>query len=87
VSAVLTQKAWGTAIDLNCRYVHGSVDHPWTYDLVVYDKAGNRRVAGDWTVPKDKDIKFTTGTSLSEDQISRLVITLPDGTPVLRLVT
>jgi hypothetical protein len=86
-SAVLTSKAWGTSIELNCRYKHTGVDHAWTYELIVYDHAGNKHVAGDWTVPPDKDISYVTGTSLDKSQISRLVITLPDGTQVLRLVT
>lgn len=86
VNAVLTSKSWGTQIQLNCRYV-SDTEHAWTYDLVVYDRAGNKHAAGDWTVPPDKDINYTTGTSLNRDQIAKLVITLPDGTPVLRLVT
>jgi hypothetical protein len=85
--AVLTSKAWGTSIDLNCRYIREGVDHTWSYDLVVYDRAGNKHVVGDWKVPPEKDISYTTGTSLDRDQISRLVITLPDGTPVMRLAT
>jgi hypothetical protein len=86
-NAVLTSTAWGTSIELNCRYTHSGVDHAWTYDLVVYDRAGNKHVAGDWTVPPDKDISYTTGTSLDKSQISKLVITLPDGTQVMRLIT
>jgi hypothetical protein len=86
-NAVLTSKAWGTSIELNCRYTHSGVDHAWTYELIVYDRAGNKHVAGDWSVPPDKDISYTTGTSLDKSQISKLVISLPDGTQVLRLVT
>jgi hypothetical protein len=85
--AVLTSKAWGTSIELNCRYVHSGVDHAWTYELIVYDRAGNKHFAGDWTVPPDKDISYTTGTSLDKSQIAKLVIALPDGERVLRLNT
>jgi anti-sigma-K factor RskA len=85
--AVLASKAWGTSIELNCRYVHSGVDHAWTYELIVYDRAGNKHFAGDWTVPPDKDISYMTGTSLRQSDISRLVIALPDGKGVLRLNT
>lgn len=86
-NAVLTSKAWGTEIRLNCRYTRDNLSHAWSYQLVVYDRAGHKRVAGDWTVPRDKDISYTTGTALDKAQISQLVITLKDGTPVLRLVS
>lgn len=86
-SAVLTPTQWGTAIRLDCYYTRQPTAHALSYSLVVYDKAGNRHVAGDWTVPRKQEISFTTGTSLTRDQIAKLVITLPDGTPVLRLRT
>ncbi|MGH8861429.1 MAG: anti-sigma factor family protein [Jatrophihabitantaceae bacterium] len=85
-SASLTAQAWGTAIDVHCRYVPG-VEQGFTYDLVAYDRAGAAHPLGDWTLPPDRDIDYTAGTSLAPHQITRLEITLPDGTPLLRMTT
>jgi hypothetical protein len=84
-TATLTGTPWGTAIDLHCHYVTTSVDRTWRYDLVVYGADGRRENLGSWALPPDKDIDFTSGTWLPSNQISRLDITLPDGTAVLRL--
>lgn len=85
-TAVLTPKAWGTAIELNCHYLPGTVDHRYTYDLVVYGRDGTKQGGGAWALPPDKDISYATGTSLAMSQIAKIEITLPDGRPVLRLV-
>jgi hypothetical protein len=83
-SAVLTPKAWGTAIDIRCHYLPG-VESTFRYGLVVYSRAGGRYPAGSWTLPPDKDIDYRTGTALRAAQIARIEITLPGGRPVLRL--
>jgi Putative zinc-finger len=85
-SAVLTQKAWGTGIDLHCHYVAG-VDRIFRYDLVVYGRSGKPQTVGSWALPPDRDIEFPAGTALPLDQITKMEITLPNGTPVLRLTT
>jgi hypothetical protein len=85
-TATLTQKAWGTGIDLHCHYVAG-VDRSFSYDLVVYGKSGKPQTVGSWSLPPDRDIEFPAGTALPLDQIAKMEITLPDGTPVLRLTT
>jgi hypothetical protein len=86
-SATLTAKTWGTAIDVHCHYVSASVDHAFSYGLVVYDRHGTRHQVGDWRLPPDRDIDYQAGTSLLPQQISKIEITLPDGTPLLRLNT
>jgi hypothetical protein len=85
-TAVLTQKAWGTGIDLRCHYTPGA-DRSLSYLLVVYDKNNKPETVGSWTLPPEKNIDFPTGTWLPESQISKLEITLPSGQPVLRLTT
>jgi hypothetical protein len=85
-TATLTSKSWGTAIDVHCHYVPGSVDRSFRYDLVVYDAHGRGQRIGSWTLPPDKDIDFDAGTSLTTDQIRRVDINwLPAGATVLRL--
>jgi hypothetical protein len=84
-TATLTARPWGTSIDLHCHYVTSSVDRTWRYDLVVYGTDGRHEDLGSWALPADQDIDFAAGTWLPSNQISRLDITLPDGTAVLRL--
>jgi hypothetical protein len=84
-SAVLTAKAWGTAIDLECRYVPGTVDRTFEYQMLVYDRSGHKHAGGDWRLPTESDIDFPTGTAVPLTQIARIDIALPNGTPILRL--
>lgn len=86
-TAALTRTSWGTAIDVRCHYLHYTGDIAYRYDLVVYDRSGRAHSLGDWRLPPDRDIDYWAGTSLSPQQIARLEITLPDGTPVLQLRT
>ncbi len=86
-TASLTAKSWGTAIDVRCHYLDASVDKAWHYGLVVYDRSGRPHRLGDWKLPPDKDIDYQAGTSLTPAQITKVEITGPDGTPVLKLTT
>jgi hypothetical protein len=85
-SATLTAKTWGTAIDVHCHYLQ-DMSRTWRYDLIAYDRSGQAHQLGDWRLPPDTDIDYQAGTSLSPAQIASLEISLPDGTPVLRLKT
>jgi anti-sigma factor RsiW len=85
VSARLTPRAWGTQIDLHCTYPAGD-DHNFAYDLVVIDKSNHAHMAGDWSlVPGKAGINFTSGTSVPRDQITRMQIRTPTGTPLLQV--
>jgi hypothetical protein len=86
-TATLTARAWGTAIDVHCHYATAAIDRTFRYALVVYGKNGQRDPLGSWSLPPDKDIDFAAGTWLPPAQISRVDITLPNGTTVLRLTT
>jgi hypothetical protein len=86
-SATLTAKSWGTVVDVRCHYLEDNTSWHFRYDLVAYDRRGKAHMLGDWKLPPDKDIDYQTGTALTPAQITRLEITLPDGTPVLRLNT
>jgi putative zinc finger protein len=86
-TATLTAKAWGTGIELHCRYVSDDITRGFSYDLVVYGKDGTRENLGSWSLPPERDIEFPAGTSLPKNKIARIEITLPNGQTVLRLTT
>jgi anti-sigma factor RsiW len=85
-SATLTATAWGTAIDVHCRY-QSDVTSSGRYKLVAVDRSGARHQLGDWALPPYQDINYQAGTALLPGQIARLEITLPNGAPVLQLKT
>jgi hypothetical protein len=84
-TATLTAKAWGTAIELRCQYLSSENDRAFSYRLVITDRRGHHHLGGDWTLPPGRDIRFPTGTSVPLAQIAKIEITLPSGTPILRL--
>ncbi|HEV7203672.1 MAG TPA: zf-HC2 domain-containing protein [Jatrophihabitans sp.] len=83
-TATLLGRKWGTQIDLHCYYDEGvAVSMP--YDLVVVDKANAKHDAGSWWLTPEGATDFTGGTSVRPDRIAEVQVTLPDGTPILRL--
>jgi hypothetical protein len=83
-TATLESETWGTRIELHCSYAAG-IDESHPYRLIVFDAQNHRYDAGSWTLVPDKTIEYITGTSLAENDISRLQITLEDGSPILQL--
>lgn len=83
-TARLTTETWGTEIELRCRYAPGVTSYE-PYTLLVTDRAGHRQAAGSWTLAPGGTTTLHAGTALSRQQIARLEITLPDGTPILQL--
>jgi hypothetical protein len=83
-TATLVAKPWGTEIELNCRYAEG-IEESHPYRLVVFDTHNHRYDAGSWMLGPGGPIEFTTGTSLRAADISRMQITLADGSPILQL--
>jgi hypothetical protein len=83
-TAQLVDKAWGTEIDLRCHYAQ-DFDRYEPYRLVVVDTQGRSHDAGSWTLAPGNEVSFTGGTSLTEAQISRIEITLENGSPILQL--
>jgi putative zinc finger protein len=84
-TAALSDVQWGTSIELACRYdssyVAGRV-----YQLVVLDKHNVAHPAGSWEILPGKVTKFTGGTALKRDEISKVEITTANDEPVLQLV-
>ncbi|HEU5266430.1 MAG TPA: zf-HC2 domain-containing protein [Jatrophihabitans sp.] len=83
-SAQLVDKAWGTEIDLRCKY-REEVDESHPYNLRVIDKDGLAHGAGSWSLVPGKTVTFTGGTAVTRDRIAEVQITRTDGTPILEL--
>jgi hypothetical protein len=84
-TAAVTDRKWGTQIDLACHYA--GYGDPSTYGLQIVDRAGATHDLGTWTLQPRIDTTFISGTALHRDQISSIEITRPDGTPILQLTT
>jgi hypothetical protein len=83
-TATLVSKAWGTEIDLHCKY-SDNVDRYEPYKLLVIDTAGGRHSVGSWTLSPGHEVDFTAGTAVQESDIFRVEITRDDGSPILQL--
>ena len=86
-TAALTRELWGTRILLDCDYPAAPA-YPGTantYTLRVVDDRGGVHDLGSWTLQAGRTAEFVSGTALSEAHIRAVLITLRDGTPVLRL--
>jgi hypothetical protein len=88
-TAQLTDKPWGTQIQLLCHYDTSPSygPQPRTYTLVVTDRAGATQQVATWRVVPSGLSKVTASTGWRRADISRLEIRAPDGSPVLRLDT
>jgi hypothetical protein len=88
-TAQLTDKPWGTQIQLLCHYETSPAygPQPRTYTLVVTDRAGATQQVATWRVVPNGLSKVTASTGWRRADISRLEIRAPDGSPVLRLDT
>jgi hypothetical protein len=82
-TAALTQKGWGTEIDLVCSYDAGAPPG-YAYGLRVVDTSGHAQDLGTWTLAGSRTT-FSSGTSLRRDQIANVQITVADQ-PILQLV-
>lgn len=86
-TAALADQPWGTEISLDCSYSGTAVPSDWVYGLTVIDRAGTSHRLGTWTLVAGQDTRFPSGTALHRNQIARIEITAPDGSPILQLTT
>jgi len=80
----LVAKAWGTEIDLQCRY-NEPVDESFPYELRIIDKSGKYHDGGSWKLDAGREITFVGGTAVPLSNVKAVQITLLDGTPLLQL--
>jgi hypothetical protein len=83
-TATLVSKAWGTEIDLHCKY-SDNIDRYEPYKLFVIDTLGGRHAVGSWTLTPDHEVDFTAGTAVQEPDIARVEIAPEQGAPILQL--
>jgi hypothetical protein len=83
-NGTLVAKAWGTEIDLQCRY-NEPVDESFPYQLRVIDKSGKYHDGGSWKLDAGHQITFVGGTDVPRQDVKAVQITLSDGTPILQL--
>jgi hypothetical protein len=88
-SARLSDKPWGTQVDLFCRYdtsIHYG-DATRTYALAVTDTAGRTRQIATWKVVRNGVSTISGSVDWHRSDIRRVEITTLDGSPILRLPT
>jgi anti-sigma factor RsiW len=77
-SATLTPVAWGTRIDLDCRYESSGEGaaggREWPYALVVVDRDGEAREVSSWRASPGESASLEAGTAVDLDDIESLEI-------------
>ncbi|MFF2494797.1 anti-sigma factor family protein [Agromyces sp. NPDC058064] len=77
-TATLTQVAWGTRIELDCRYADADgVEAPaggWPYALVVVGLDGERTDVSSWRASPGTAARLSAGAALDLDEIASLEI-------------
>jgi hypothetical protein len=82
----LTPTAWGTRLDLACSYPSSTVAYEGgAYALVVHTSDGRSERVATWNGLPGRSMSVTGATAARTSDISSVVVTHLDGTPVLRL--
>jgi hypothetical protein len=78
--------AWGTRIQLECRYdSNASYPPDAAYSLVAYDRSGQPHPLGTWRLVSTGVTTFASGTALHRSDLDRIAIQVGSGTPLLVL--
>jgi hypothetical protein len=80
----LTERGWGTRIDLTCTY-EGRLAGRTTYELVVRGKDGTTERVGSWRSDRGEEVHVTMASALAPADIVAVVVRTDSGYPVLRL--
>jgi hypothetical protein len=84
----LTPVAWGTRLDLTCRYPHGTVGYETgSFALVVHTTDGRTQRVATWNGLPGQSMKVSGATAALASDITSVVVTRMDGSPVLHLHT
>jgi hypothetical protein len=92
-SVALTPVAWGTRLDLECRWVGGDGDEPGydhgdgsgSYALVVRSTQGDVQQVATWRALPGKTMRVTGATALDRDDIAAVEVRTADGRPAFEL--
>jgi hypothetical protein len=80
----LTERRWGTRIDLTCTY-QGGLAGRTTYVLVVRAADGRTEQAGSWSSEPGREVRVTLATSMPPEEIASVEVRTASGYSVLRL--
>lgn len=80
----LTERRWGTRIDLTCTY-EGKVAGTATYVLVVTSTDGRSEQVGTWRTASGEEVHVTMATAVTADDIASVEVRTESGYSVLRL--
>lgn len=85
----LTERPWGTRLDLTCTYVASGYggDGTTSYAMRVRTADGSVEQVGTWRAETGRQVHVTMATDAVPDEIATVVVTTADGAPVLRLRT
>jgi len=82
----LTPVAWGTRLDLTCKYADNRYgDAGAVYWMVITRTDGTKERVTSWKALPGKSIHLSAGTATSKGQIAEVSIVASDGTTVLEL--
>lgn len=80
----LTERRWGTRIDLTCTY-EGPVSGPASYVLVVTSTDGRSEEVGTWRTAEGVEVHVTMATAVPPGEIASVEVRTASGYSVLRL--
>lgn len=85
VTARMEQVAWGTRIELDCRYEAAASPYatPPVYALVVRDDRGDAEQVATWRAVPGRDVTVQAATAVPRDRIAALEVRTSDGRTVL----
>jgi hypothetical protein len=81
----LTERPWGTRIDLTCTYRGGGYDGWASYVMVVRSVDGEVEQVGTWRAETGQEAQVTLATAVAPEDIESVVVRTPEGESVLRL--
>jgi hypothetical protein len=85
-SVALTPVAWGTRLDLTCSYPRGTdVYEGGAYALVVHTQDGRTERVATWNGTPGQAMQVSGGTDAWKKDITKVMVTRLDGTPVAQL--
>ena len=80
----LTERDWGTRIDLTCTYDGDYGGWVW-YALLVRSADGDLEQVGTWRAEPGEEMHVTMAASLPPEDIASVVVRTASGQSVLRL--
>lgn len=82
----LTEKAWGTRIDLTCTYTSQEKGRWAAYALFVRTKDGKLEQVGTWRAESGAEMHVTMAAAAAPEDIEEVLVKTDEGRSVLSLV-